>query len=62
MKEKGSIIDDVERKQLVWYGYVQRVDRNRLLKQVMESIILGKRKRRRPRTTWGMESERNLEQ
>jgi len=37
---KSSIIDDVERKQLVWY--VQRMDRNRLSQQIMEWILLEK--------------------
>jgi hypothetical protein len=32
---KSSIMDDVA-KQLVWYGYMQKMSRNELLKQIME--------------------------
>jgi len=39
-----SIVDNVERKQLAWHGYVQRMDENRLLKQIMKWILLEKRK------------------
>jgi len=62
---ESSIMDDIERKQLAWYGYVQRMDGNRLPKQIMEWIPPGKRKRARLRTTWEMGvrkamNERNL--
>jgi len=44
---EASITDEMERKQL-WYGYVQRMNGNRLRKQVMERIPLRKRRRGRP--------------
>jgi len=65
MRIVRSIIDDVEWKQLAWYGHVQRMDRNRLPKQVTEWIPPGRRKSERSRRTWEMKgrksiSERNL--
>jgi hypothetical protein len=35
MEIESSIMDDIERKQLVWYGHVQRMNGNRVSK-VME--------------------------
>lgn len=32
----GTIMNDIERKQLIWYGYVQRINESRLPKQAME--------------------------
>jgi len=36
IETEGSIMDDTKRKQLVSYGHMQRMDGNRLSKQVME--------------------------
>ena len=49
---EGSIIKDIERKQLVWYGHVQRMEESRLPKKVMNWIPPNRRKRGRPRKTW----------
>jgi hypothetical protein len=54
---EGSIMDDIKKKQLVWYRRVQRINRNKLPKQIMKWIT-GKRKRGRPRTTWEVESDK----
>jgi len=35
---ESSIMDNIEKKQLVWYEFVQGMDRNRLLKQEMEYL------------------------
>jgi len=36
MGVEGLIMDDIKRKQLVWYGHVQRMAESRLPKQAME--------------------------
>ena len=47
-----SILDDIETKQLQWYGHVQRVEEGRLPKEVMKWRPPGRRKRGRPKLTW----------
>lgn len=64
---EGTIIDDIERKQLTWYGHVNRMHEGRLPKLTMEWQPQEKKKRGRPKTSWGTEirkamSVRNLEQ
>lgn len=49
---EGSLITDIERKQLVWYGHVQRMEEKRLPKKVMNWMPPNRRKRGRPRKTW----------
>lgn len=49
---EGTIINDIESKQLVWYGHVRRMDETRLPKKVMEWVPSARRKRGRPRKTW----------
>ena len=62
---EGTIVNDIEQKQLIWYGHVQRMHNERIPKQVIHWIPPGKRKRGRPKKTW-MEgirrsmSEKNL--
>ena len=62
---EGTIVNDIEQKQLIWYGHVQRMHNERIPKQVIHCIPPGKRKRGRPKKTW-MEgirrsmSEKNL--
>jgi len=56
-------MDNIKRKQLIWYGHVQRMEENRLPKQIM--IPVGKRRRGRPKIIWEMGirrviSEKNL--
>lgn len=36
---EGSIIDNVERKQLIWYGHVERMNDIRLQKKIYSTII-----------------------
>jgi len=35
MEIKSSMMDDVKRKHLTWYGYVQGMEESRLPKQIM---------------------------
>lgn len=48
---------EMENRQLSWYGHIMRMDRNRLVKKVLETGRMGKRKRGRPRKTWIEEIE-----
>ncbi|XP_072399540.1 uncharacterized protein [Diabrotica undecimpunctata] len=45
----GSLTTDIERKQLIWYGHVQRMDNSRLPKIIMQRIPPNRRKRGRPK-------------
>jgi len=47
-----SLLDDVETKQLQWYGHVSRMEEGRLSKEVMKWRPPGRRKRGRPKRTW----------
>jgi len=47
-----SLLDDIKTKQLQQYGYVQRTEGGRLLKEVMKWRPPGRRKRGRPKLTW----------
>jgi hypothetical protein len=51
-KEKQDIIDIIERKMFQRYGYVKRMQEERLPKLIMEWIPGERRKRGRPRKTW----------
>jgi hypothetical protein len=47
-----SIIERIEKKQLKWYGHVQRMEETRLTKRVTETKVQGRRARGRPRKSW----------
>jgi hypothetical protein len=59
MNVTRSLLDDINTKQLKWYGHVQRMEEGRLPKQVMKCNPPGRRKRGRPTLTW-MEGIRGL--
>lgn len=63
VKIKGTIIEDVESKQLIWYSYVHRMTDN-LPKQVMEWIPIRRRKGEETYSegTRKAVSQRNLEE
>lgn len=52
MGVEGTVIHDIESKQLIWYGHVQRMGDDKLPKQIMRWILTGKRKRGRPKKNW----------
>lgn len=63
---RETIIQEAERRQLIWYGHVRRMADHRLPKVTLDWIPLERRKRGRPRKTWneGIQramSERNLQ-
>lgn len=52
MNVKHTIVDDINTKQLRWYGHVQRMSEERLPKQILTWTPHGRRKRGRPRLSW----------
>jgi hypothetical protein len=46
------ILDDITRKQLIWYGHVERMDPTRLPRIMIHWKPEGKKQRGRPRRTW----------
>lgn len=65
VKRETTIMEEIRRKQLIWYGHVNRMSEDRLPKKVMEWIPRERKRRGRPRETWkkGIKramSERNL--
>jgi len=49
---KHTIVDDIQDKQLVWFGHVQRMPETRIPKQVIQWKPGGRRKRGRPKKGW----------
>ena len=52
MDAPDTVLDEITRKHLIWYGHVERMDRTRLPKIVINWRPEGRKKRRRPRRTW----------
>jgi hypothetical protein len=52
MDAQVMILDDITRKQLIWYGHVERMDSTRLPKIVIHWKPEGRTKRGRPGRTW----------
>jgi hypothetical protein len=52
MNAQDMILDDITRKQLIWYGHVERMDPTRLTKIMIHWKPEGRKKRGRPRSTW----------
>jgi hypothetical protein len=52
MDAQDIILDDITRKQLIWYGHVDRMDPTRLPKILIHWKPEGRKKRGRPRRTW----------
>ena len=52
VKGKPDIIDIIEQKRLLWYGYVKRIPEERIPKLIMDLIPRERRKSGRPRKTW----------
>jgi len=52
MNAQGTIFDEITRKQLIWYGRVERMDPTRLPKIVINWKSEGRKKRGRLRRTW----------
>jgi hypothetical protein len=52
MDTQDTILDDITRKQLIWYGHVERMGPMRLPEIMINWKPEGRRKRGRPRRTW----------
>jgi len=52
MNEQDTILDEITRQQLNWYGHVERIDLKRLPKIMITWKSEGREKRGRPRRTW----------
>jgi hypothetical protein len=63
MRADVNAVDDIRKKQLIWYGHVKRMEEEVIPKQLLEWRAEG----RRPRTTWQQDivtavAERNLQE
>jgi hypothetical protein len=52
MDAPDTILDEITRKQLIWYGHVERLGPTRLPKILIIWKPEGRKKRGRPRRTW----------
>jgi hypothetical protein len=52
MDAQDIILDDINRKQLIWYGHVERMDPTRLPKIMIYWKPEGRKQQSRPRRTW----------
>jgi len=52
MDAPDTILDEITRKQLIWYGHVRRIDPTRLPKIMINWKPEGREKKGRPRRTW----------
>lgn len=56
------LIQEVEKRQLQWYGHIVRMSRNRDPRRILEAKPEGTRSRGRPRETWEQSLEKRVEQ
>ena len=52
MDAPDTVLDEITRKQLIWYGHVERMDPTRLPKIMIKWKPEGRKKRGLPRRTW----------
>jgi hypothetical protein len=52
MDAQDMLLNDITRKQLIWYGHVERMDPTRLTKIMIHWKPEGRKQRDRPRKTW----------
>ena len=52
---KNSVLDYIRYKQLNWYGHIQRIDKQRILRNILKWCPPGRRRRGRPRNSWMQE-------
>ena len=52
MYAADTLLDKITRKQLIWYGHVERMDPTRLPKIMIKWKPEGREKRGRPRRIW----------
>lgn len=61
MMVRQTIVNDINRKPLIWYDHVQRMDKERLPKRILKWPS-AKKRRGKPRRSWreGVEKEMGL--
>lgn len=52
MNMTKNIVEEIEKKQLVWFGHTKRMDETRWPKRILEWIPYERKKRGRPRRSW----------
>jgi len=52
MEAQDMILDDITRKQLIWYGHIERMDPTRLPKIMIHWKPEGRKQRALPRRIW----------
>jgi hypothetical protein len=52
MEAQDMLLDDITRKQLIWYGHVERMDPTQLPIVMIHWKPEGRKKRGRPRRIW----------
>ena len=52
MDAPDTVLDEITRKQPIWYGHVERMDPTRLSEIMINWKPEGSKKRGRPRRTW----------
>jgi hypothetical protein len=52
MDTPDTVLDEITRKQLIWYGHVERMGPTRLPKILINWKPVERKKRGRPRITW----------
>lgn len=50
--EIEDIMEFIEKRQLSWWGHLQRMKNDRMVKQIWEARLIGRRKRGRPMEKW----------
>ena len=60
MNIKHFVLDCVSYKQLNWYGYLQRMDEERLSRRILEWYSPGRRRKGIPRNSWMQEVTRGI--
>lgn len=56
----GTTVEEIEKRRLVWYGHVQRLDTRRWPKRIINWNPPGRRKRGRPPETWSKQVEKDM--
>ncbi|KAK4871484.1 hypothetical protein RN001_015608 [Aquatica leii] len=57
LEVERNIIEEVEKKQLIWYGHVQKMEDERWPKKTIKWVPPERRKRGRPKKKWIQEME-----
>jgi len=52
MDTPDTILDEITRKQLIWYGHIERMDPTKVPKIIINWKPEGRKKRGRSRRTW----------